>query len=337
MKKWSLLCLICCAGLLLSGCAAELAKRTPEERIPPPSPGAAVTVAPSASTASEPPAAETQETAPPAPSDAGLSPSDSLSLGDFPMAFGFADETGGRLIITCYDTGDGPSFDADPNQFTLAVGPYGELVGIRYAEWQEETEQNSYRDTSYNFGNLPGFVFNAIDGTLRPNQTYVLTADGPFTDALVTLNPPVPRPDDPYEHFPPVAMNDGTKDFIRYLKGRGIQWAELLSVTEDGGQIGLILFEREGDDMLFSIVYLGNDVLFWDCPAEYDEGSTWRVDMGDEPGFFEPLFLARLDNGLVLALTWGAPEGESVIFLYQDRLRFLDIDDYGYVRYWSPL
>jgi len=251
------------------------------------------------------------------------------------MAFGFADENGGRLLLKCYDTGDGPSFDADPNQFTLAVGPYGELVPVSYSGWQDGTEQNDYRDAAYNFDNLSGFVFNAVDGRFRPDKTYILTSEGQFTDALITLNSPAPEKDELTMRYQGMGLK--TEDYIYTVKGRGVKWSELLSVTAEGGQIGLFLFEREDDDMLFSIVYLdGPDTLFWDKPAEYDEWCTWRIDMGDEPGAFEPLFLARLDGGLVLALTWGAPEGETVVILYEENGSFIEKDEYLYSRYWAP-
>ena len=73
-----------------------------------------------------------------------------------------------------------------------------------------------------------------------------------------------------------------------------------------------------------------------DKPAEYDEWSTWRVDMGDEPGVFEPLFLARLDDRLVMALTWGAPEGELLVVLREENGRLVGTDEYYYSRYWAP-
>ena len=128
------------------------------------------------------------------------------------------------------------------------------------------------------------------------------------------------------------------EDYIYIIKNCGVQWAEQLSISEEGGMVALVLYERQGDDMLFSITYQnGSETLFWDSEAEYDEYSTWRVDMGDEPGLFKPLFLMRLDNGLVLALTWGAPEGESIVILYEDSGRFVERYDYVYGRYWSPL
>ena len=256
-------------------------------------------------------------------SPAGAEDGEELRLGDYLITFGFADRTGGRLLAR--------ESVADPAQYTLAIGPYGKSLRIGYAGQQDEnSEQNSYRHTEGNFDNLPGNVYNAVNGRLVPGQTYALAVGGQLDKALIALTPPDDR-------LSQATMDSIAEARIETLKGRGIQWSELLGTTNDGGQIGLVLFERNNDDMLFSIVYLeGEKTLFWDNPAEYDEYSTWRVDMGDEPGSFEPLFLARLDNGLVLALAWGAPEGESIVVLCEDNGRFIEREDYSYLRYWVP-
>ena len=337
MKKW-FMCVVLC--LLLPGCGTVTEKALPEVSL------AGEEASEDVSLASPP--AEEQSTGIPADSpvaddiieedfpEAWEGEDSGLNLNEFSLAYGFADQTGGRLLLQCYDTGDGPSFDADPNQFTLAIGPYGEPVSISYAGWQDATEQNDYRDSAYNFDNLSGFVFNAVGGRLQPDKTYVLTAEGPFAEALITLNPPAPARDDLTMRYQGMGLK--TEDYIYTVKGRGVEWSELLSVTAEGGQIGLFLFEREGAEMLFSIVYLdGPDTLFWDNPAASDGWDVWRIDMGEEPGRFTPLFLARLDDSLVLALTWGAPEGESVVVLYEENGRLVEKDDYIYSRYWSPL
>ena len=257
----------------------------------------------------------------------GLSP----SLDDFPLAFGFAGMDGDRLLIQCYEGGE---TEDDPEQYTLAIGPYGITARISYSGWQDESGENNYRDTAENFDNLPGYVFQAVDSRLLTGETYCLTTTGVLDSALVPLVSPARDPDG---FFINPGLDVDVTDRIAALKSRGVVWASQLALTEEGAGIALVLFEREGDDMLFSIVYIEDDkTVFWDCPAVYDEMSTWRVDMGDDPGELAPLFLARLENGLVLVLTWGAPEGEGIVVLYEDGGEFVDRYDYGYSRYWSP-
>ncbi|MNN22802.1 hypothetical protein D3C81_1361790 [compost metagenome] len=101
-------------------------------------------------------------------------------------------------------------------------------------------------------------------------------------------------------------------------------------------KIALFVFEREADDMLASIAYIkGDTVLFKDFPAKYDESSTWRVDSGDEPGLFEVLFLAHSDEGLLLGVSWAAPEGENLFVLKETNGVFQDTDLRN-GRYWAP-
>ena len=244
------------------------------------------------------------------------------SLGDYFITYGFADEPGSRLLVR--------DIEADTAKYTLAIGPYGKSVRIAYAGLQDEnSEQNSNRDTMWNFDNMPGYVYNAINGRMVPNETYALAA-GQFDKVLVELIPPDGE-------IRETTMGNIAEARIEKLKGRKIQWSNLLGTTKDDGQVGLVLFKRSGDDMLFSIVYLTDEkTLFWDNPAQYNENSTWRVDMEDEPGSFVPLFLARLDNSLVLILTWGAPEGENIVVLYENNGKFIQSMSNRYYRYCAP-
>ena len=249
------------------------------------------------------------------------------------MAFGFADTRGSRLLHQMhygYHHRDIADLEVDPTAYTLAVGPYGETLRIACEGWQEESDQNNYRDTGYNFANLPGYVYRvAAGGTMQPDTTYALVGDR-FADALIPLHPPIA------DTFRPT-LGIHFEIFVTEQKDRAVLWSEHLCTTEEGATLGLFLFEREGDDMLFSIAYLyGDTVLFWDNPATYNENSTWRVDMGDEPGAFTPLYLARVGGKLVVALTWGAPEGESVIVLQESEGGILERVNSGYSRYWSP-
>ena len=342
MKKWISYCLICFIAVLLVSCSAAPVKQSPEDKNPPTSSKDSAKVPKSKQEkqekqekkeSSENKDQKKPDKSAPEPSKAG-----GLSLDDVPMGFGFADEKGGRLLVSYYKDED-DEYAVGPEEYTLAIGPYGELVNIKYVGWQEESEESNYREVSDNFDNLAGYVYRTSGGRLRANRTYVVTTEGPFIDSLIKLNPPHPDPDDPYLNTEALMMGLKTEDYIATLKKRKVQWAELLSVTGEGGQIGLTLFKRKGDNMLFSIVYLdGPEALFWDCEAEYDEYSTWRVDMGDEPGDFRPLFLARLGGRLVLLLTWGAPEGEGIVMLCEDEGKFTEREDgYYYSRYWSPM
>ena len=258
-------------------------------------------------------------------------------LGSFPMAFAFADENGSRLLIHSSADHD-PIAGSDPAQYTLAIGPYGKTTRINYAGRQKESDANNHRHTSSNFDNLPGYVYKARGASLRPSATYCLTKEGGLEGVLISMVPPFPLPKKPDEYYPQnPKLDDKTVLRIEAAKGRKVKQTEKLATAFGGAQIGLVLFERLGDDMLFSIVYLEGTrrMLFWDCPAVYDEISTWRVDMGDEPGAFQIMFLAQLGDKLAMLLEWGAPEGASILLLHEDNGGFKKAES-TYYRYWAP-
>ena len=54
-------------------------------------------------------------------------------------------------------------------------------------------------------------------------------------------------------------------------------------------------------------------------------GCVWRVDTNG-PGYFDVLFLARFNEGLMLMLNWGGMEGEIIVLLYEENGAFVSLD-----------
>ena len=325
MKKLIVFIVIVLTIMLLSGCE-WLAGRMPAllddpgEAVEEPEPAVPEPANPE-------PAEPTEPETPEAPDQSAWE----QRLATWPMAFGFADSGGRRLIYVTdeYEAMEEDGFD--PAMYTMTIGPYGEIATVAYENVQEESDQNTWRDSMENFNNLPGFLYSPADTRFTKNKTYVLASMGPLMDALIALSPPGWK-----GNTPPMA--EETIESIAAYKGRGVEWGKVLANTKkDEGLIGLVLFERQGNDMLFSIVYMDETkTLFWDCPAEYDEVSTWRVDTGDGPGLLEPLLLARFEEGLLLMLTWGSAEGESILLLCEEDGAFIETQEVSYGRYWSP-
>ena len=127
-----------------------------------------------------------------------------------PLAFGFANEEGSKLILVDYNAqakldaeaevdsetaivpAPDPAIDPeynyeeddapfgfmtdtgfDTDMFSLAIGAYSEIWPIYFSKWQNETRANNYRDTYDNFDNLPGFLYAQKDWKLKKNQTYL--------------------------------------------------------------------------------------------------------------------------------------------------------------------
>jgi len=328
MKKLTVFTVIILTIMLLIGCVGQTGDRPPQQDDTGSATEEPEPIEPEPTEPTEPEPAEPEDPATPE------QPEQSAwehRLSTWPMAFGFA-EAGGRRLI--YNTDECEKMEEDgfdPAIYSLAIGPYGEIVSITYENVQEETAQNNNRDNADNFSNLPGFLYSPTDTRLTKNKTYVLAAAGPLVDMLVAMSPPGWKGNTPL-------MAEETIESITSFKGRGVEWGKVLANTKkDEGLIGLVLFERQGNDMLFSIVYMDETkTLFWDCPAEYDEVSTWRIDTGDGPGLLEPLLLARFEEGLLLMLTWGSAEGESILLLCEEDGAFIETKEVSYGRYWSP-
>ncbi|UVI30267.1 hypothetical protein [Paenibacillus spongiae] len=244
--------------------------------------------------------------------------------------FGFADESGEQLITIPDESGADLE---NPKQFSAAVGNNGDWVEIEFVRRQDANEQDNNRQTMYNFNNMSGYVYKAKKGKLIPNKSYLLTRDGVIGEnAFIDLQSTVDGESQSGEYLPADAE---TIAQMEAMKKRKITASRLLSESAEE-RIALFVFEREADDMLASIAYIkGDRVLFKDFPAKYDEFSTWRVDGGDEPGRFEVLFLAHSDEGLLLGMSWGAPEGENLFVLKEADGAFQETGLRS-GRYWAP-
>ena len=148
-----------------------------------------------------------------------------LKLEKTPFIFGFAGETGERLIVTVgedSDTGNGLYMKADPAAFTLAVGAYGEITLVEYVGRQNENkEKNNYRDTSNNFDNLAGHIYRAVYGWLTTDQTYFLTNRSLIGDSLIPIAPSsIPRDPDVWRPL----MDNETVKRVEGIKGRKVKW-----------------------------------------------------------------------------------------------------------------
>ena len=262
--------------------------------------------------------------------DAAVEPLQTDSaLGDFPCAFAVADHSGSRLLINYYDDAGFIEEVAEPEQYALAYGAYGECVHIVYDGFQESTDPYSS-----DFDDSAGYVYHALNGRLRPDKYYVLTTESLLPDALIRLYPPHPDSSDPYHNLTRLRTGLQFEDFVFLARGqRKVKWAEQLAITEEGGMIALVVYERaEGSSRSdYSIVYqCGPETLFWDDDGYFDISPWWpdlsamQMDAEKKPSVYEPLFLARLDNKLVMALNYippGVETGELVI-LYEDSGRF---------------
>lgn len=242
--------------------------------------------------------------------------------------FGFADESGKRLITLT----NKEDYDLEElKELNVAVGNNGEIIEIEFVKWQDKNDNDNNRQTMYNFDNMSGYIFNVKSKTALPNEAYFFTKDSVINkDKLIELKP--------VEDAEVIKTADNeTIKKIETLKNRKIVESRLIAQTYDNESVYLFVFERMGDDMLASLAYVkGEKVVFKDYPAKYAQYDIWRADGGDSPGIFEVMFLANSDEGLLMGITWGAPESEGMYILRETNGAFTETQLKS-GRYWAPL
>lgn len=221
--------------------------------------------------------------------------------------FAFADRTGERLI-----TIDGEQSSNHSTPYELAIGDSGTVLKVAFQYAQQADSENDGRATMYNFDHLAGNVYAVIEGTAKPNETYFLLSDENGTaDSVLPVN----------SSEKGRAADDRTVTAIEAAKQRAVVQTELVASIGEDSHLFLAEFERQGDDMLASLVLQKNgELLFHDFPAEYDPGSTWRVDDGGtiSAEYFDVMFAGIGENGPIVAITWKGFEGENGFILAQD-------------------
>lgn len=235
--------------------------------------------------------------------------------------FGFTNKTGNLIILQ-----DPLDENLNINLINKAIGESGNILSVRFLKKQERNENDNGRQTSYNFENTDGYIYEVVEGKAKDNETYYLVNDKEFNTKSV-----VETIVGNYQE-----IDDAARQEVERAKNRRI--ADSWELAKVGTEINiyLVLFERQNDDMLASIVMkTPSNIVYRDYPAKYDEGSTWRVDDGGEidPELFSVLFAARIETGILLGLTWMGAEGESAFLLKENgkELEELEIISYRYM------
>jgi hypothetical protein len=237
--------------------------------------------------------------------------------------FGFTNETA-KYIILAGNLEEGQSIGA----INKAIGENGNILTIKYLRTQEKNEKDNGRLTAQNFDNLAGYIFEITQGTAKQNETYYLINDKFNAKSILDS-----------QKGNQAEIDAAAKEEIEKRKGRKVKSSWEIGVVGSEKTIYLILFERENDDMLASIVMkTPTKLVFKDYPAKYNESSTWRVDDGGSiyPDLFSILFASQTESGIVLGIKWAGAEGEVTNLFIENGDKFEDLN-IGTSRYTSPI
>ena len=249
-------------------------------------------------------------------------------LDDFAFAFALPDLDGKRLIVLM----DQQEVNS-PERIDLAISQTGAQIDIRYIGYQEgDIDAFDYRDMSYNFDVMSGHIYEVINGEVEADETHFLCSYNQVSNAIIPFNSIFDKWMWEFESASAGAISKAVS-----IKNRAVEYGNRIAYAQYGDlEINQFKYVRIGDDMLFSIICSeGSKDIVLDFPAEYDEYSTWRVDCGDDPGNLNVLFLARIDDKLVMATAWGAPEGESASIWVEGNGEWIETELCAY-RYWAP-
>jgi len=238
--------------------------------------------------------------------------------------FGFTNETGKLILVS--DQIEGTK---DLQDINSAIGENGNVVAVKYLKTQKANEKDNGRQTSQNFDNQAGHIFEVTLGSAKGNETYYMINTSEFNTMAVSKS----REGDLSE------MDSDSKEEIEGIKGRKILRSWEIGRIEPDRAVYLIFFEREKDDMLASIVVKTPvKLIFKDYPAKYDESSTWRVDDGGSiyPEMFSVLFACETEKGMILGIKWMGAEGEVTTLLREQDGTFEELEIEG-SRYMAPL
>ena len=182
-------------------------------------------------------------------------------------------------------------------------------VQLNGAQLENEAE-NNYRDTYYNFDNLPGWLYQMQGGRLleHPLNEYdaiwgaALLVDENYKNTSKILE--LKNRKDGSINI--VSVSDDVQNKLKEKYGRNILTACASAVFGDNSEYQLVnvQFENKGTEALgvTALVENGEIKAVKEFPATYDEMSTWRV---DDEGEFGGLWadLVVLENGVLTLYT----------------------------------
>lgn len=217
-------------------------------------------------------------------------------------AFAFANKQGNVLIIT---NTPNSNLDTDLTKYHYAIGKDGIIHETRYSKYQESTENDTDRDTMYNFENLAGHTYSIIGTDAIPNDTYILLREN--FDAEYTL---LERKD---------ASSSWSQNVIKQceeIADRKIANSWFQFEHENSVNVGMVEFEANGKDLLAWLLLEQNGKLnYFAFPTTLDEygySSGWDQGRLPENWTFIHTIFEKNDN-IVVYLGWHIGEEAETI------------------------
>ena len=221
-------------------------------------------------------------------------------------------------------SGDGPAThlaitgyakDCDFAKLDLAVGPFGPAQVSYAGDKVGDPDIEPWYFANYDRVTGPQFSLEAPIDVTTYQPVFFLVDSAAVGESLAPLQS---RYDSDDFNYPSASYEDIAKAETLH-PGRKIEESQLLAAAQDGARVCMFRFENQEGGGLFSLVcFDGAKILAIDYTTDYvdEDGAWWRVDLeADDVGLLEPVLLCRTQEGILLIVTWVAPEGMLELIL----------------------
>ncbi len=236
--------------------------------------------------------------------------------------FGFTDFSGELILIYSLE-------QMDVSGDLSAVLPTGEVIDLESMGYRGMGSEDNYRQTAYNFPNLPGYLFRIPDGKITAGETVLLVDTGFLGErTLLTVT-----------GHPPAPLKDDIVAWIEEVSSSPVAESWNLATIEGGISVVMVRFEPGDSTNVACLVLIDGERMVFE---EYIGGpmnniTVWRADDGGvfDAANFDVIAAFRTSDGIEIVRTWSGPEGESAAFLEENGQIFREV--LGGYRYWAPL
>lgn len=236
------------------------------------------------------------------------------------LTFGFSNENGDEILA--FDEG------VKTNNFTQTIDSQGNATPIKF-KYSQKGNESGVNLVSANFKNCAGQVFSVSDNKkVHNNLSSVI-----FNDAFLKNHSSIIVE----TLSQPTKIDEANKNKITTERKRKIKEAWKIADLDDESAF-IVVFEPKKDSVLASLVVGNTEFIYRDYPAQYDAGSTWRVDDGGEFPNDAIKILAAFRNQageLEIITEWAGAEGANIEYAKANKNRFETIKEAS--RYWGAL
>lgn len=221
------------------------------------------------------------------------------------LLFGFSNPDGSKLIVLPKINTDNRLF----SYFEYAVGWGGQVTNIEYSQYQmQNLEKDSGRQTSDNFDNEAGCVYNVTNPLGLLKDTYMLLTKTEYAKMNILAE---------RESSVSTASTCKLLRTIEGLANRNVKNVFDLAEYENGMIVSIVEFMPNENDLLtWLVIQDGTSLLHCDFPATLDGDMYSAWSLGDMGNLTQTscyvLCTIQKQSDIIVYLGWYDEEGETI-------------------------